>query len=59
MATTDVVLRCPGCGYTWLAALIAHGEWWARGVTPQTIARQCYCPKCEHQPPMHVEPEAH
>lgn len=50
----EIRLRCPGCGYGWLAAIVVPGAWWAGGVTPASIARICYCPKCDASPPMVV-----
>lgn len=43
----DVVLRCPSCGYQWLQAQIDPEAWWAKGVTPEKIAKQVgSCPQC-------------
>lgn len=50
----DVHLRCPLCDYTWHAASIRTGAWWAKGATQENTARVCYCPKCNHAPPMVV-----
>ena len=47
-----VWLRCPNCRLVWQAATIRPGSWWAKGITPETAASQCYCPRCEHKPPM-------
>ena len=49
-----VTLECPGCQYVWVAAIILPGRWWSAGVTAETTAGQCYCPRCEHWPPMGI-----
>lgn len=53
--TVHVHLRCPACGHTWHAATINHSAWWGKGVTPETVARQCHCVHCNHTPPMTVD----
>ncbi len=53
-APITVALVCPRCAYRWQAATILPGQWWSRGVSAETIARICYCPKCETPPPMWV-----
>ena len=47
-----VWLRCPGCKYTWHAATVIIGAWWA--VPPETCAQSSYCPECVMRPPMDV-----
>jgi hypothetical protein len=47
-------LRCPACQYAWHAGTIVPDAYWARGVTPQSIAAIVYCPKCECPPPLEV-----
>jgi hypothetical protein len=52
-----VWLRCPACHLLWVAAIILPGSWWAKGSTPEKVAGRCYCPRCEHVPPMQLEPD--
>ncbi len=54
--TSDVLvfLRCPTCRHEWHAATIKAGAYWGDGIKPSTIAKQCYCPKCEWPPPMEI-----
>ena len=56
MPPSEIVvwLECPGCQYVWVAAIIIPGRWWAAGCTPEKTAGQCYCPRCEHLPPMGI-----
>ena len=49
-----VDLVCPKCSHQWEAARVLPGAWWGRGVTPEAIARICYCPGCYAPPPMRV-----
>jgi len=49
-----VVVRCPRCGYVWHAGTIAPEAYWAKGVTPASIAAIVYCVKCGATPPMEV-----
>jgi hypothetical protein len=51
---TPVYLECPACGYAWFYALIDPSAWWGKGVTPQSLAQQPYCERCEQAPPMRV-----
>jgi hypothetical protein len=44
----------PRCAYEWLGAVIVVGAWWAEGLTPEKTAKNPYCPKCQHPPPMRV-----
>lgn len=54
MTLFEIDLQCPKCGNTWHAATIDPSAWWGAGVTGQVIAKQCYCPGCDHSPPMRV-----
>jgi hypothetical protein len=49
-----VFLTCPACDETWHAATIRPGAWWAKAATPEKIAAQCYCRRCNWPPPMKV-----
>jgi len=49
-------LCCPACRYEWHAAQVLAGAWWGRGVTPQSIANLCHCPRCHAGPPMQAAP---
>jgi hypothetical protein len=51
---TRIVLRCPQCGYVWHAGQIVPDAYWAKGVTPASIAALCYCVKCGAAPPMEI-----
>jgi len=51
---TRVFLECPKCQHAWEAARILPGAWWGKGITPESIARICYCPDCYAAPPMRV-----
>jgi hypothetical protein len=53
-ADVPVWLKCPGCQLVWFAALIRPGNWWEPKATPAKIAWRCYCPRCEHVPPMEL-----
>jgi hypothetical protein len=53
-AEVVVWLECPGCGHLWVAAIILPGAWFSAGSTPAKVAGRCYCPRCEHLPPMRV-----
>jgi hypothetical protein len=47
-----VWLRCPGCKLVWHAATIRPGTYWAKGASPERVALQVHCPRCDHGPPM-------
>ncbi len=47
-----VWMRCPGCRFQFVGAVILSGAWWAAGSTPEKAAGRTYCPKCDHVPPM-------
>ena len=51
-----VFLECPKCRHQWEAARVLPGAWWGKGITPESIARICYCPACYAPPPMRVGP---
>lgn len=53
-AVIRVDLRCPVCDHSWHAATIDPSAWWGKGITPETVAKQCYCVRCERKPPMQV-----
>ena len=57
MSDILVFLRCPSCHHEWHAGTIRPGSWWGHGTKPETLAKTCYCPKCECQPPMDLRDE--
>ena len=48
-----IYLQCPACGYRFLAAILEPQD----HSSPATIANQRYCPRCHHNPPMHLVPD--
>ena len=54
MAAYTVWLRCPACGHQWHAATIDPDLWWGASATPETVAKQIFCPQCQQPPPMQI-----
>lgn len=54
MPILEVWLRCPSCGHRWHAASIDDTKYYAEHTSPEIVARQCYCVKCQQKPPMIV-----
>ena len=56
MSLTEIRVSCPACDHAWLAALNDPAAWWGlpEATAARTVAKQCYCRRCEHAPPMNV-----
>lgn len=57
MSNVPVHLLCPVCGHRWHAATIDPDAWWGKDSTPEKVAARCYCPRCDHHPPMTIDVE--
>ena len=49
----SIYLQCPASGYRFLAAILEPRD----HSSPEMIAKQCYCRRCHHNPPMDLVPE--